>query len=292
MYKYPIRIPEGKKLTVSQGFHSGHNGNDVVIYDLLNPTGSPLTYGLPIVWPFPFPGKPYDSLVDAPLAKDATKAHVQVDGTDPVTGISYSMLSIHLSGALYTIYPGQDTSIIFNEGDTIGYIGNSGFVKPKPTIEKPFDGSHLHLGLGIKKPGDVNYTMVDPSLHFDINTPFRGVDDPSRDAPVYEWSGIKDPSVQPTSAIIKPAYTFNKNIEYGMTNNIDIVMLQECLKWEGLFPKEQQSTGNYYRITAQSVLAFQKKYKLINIFQELVYKGQYCHAITRKKLNELYSNTT
>lgn len=283
MYKFPIRIPEGKRLTISQGFHDGHNGNDVVCGDSI------LTYGLPIVWPFPFPGKPWDSLVDSPLAKDATKAHAQIDGTDPATGISYSMLSIHLSGALYTVYPGQDTSIVFNEGDTIGYIGNSGSVRPKPTIEKPFDGSHLHLGLGIKKPGEANYIMTDPSLYFDVNNPFRGVDDPSRDNPVYEWSGILNPQTPPTPVIIKPSYRFIKNLEYGMTNSVDIVMLQECLKWEGVLSRDIPSTGNYYKETAKAVLAFQKKYKLINYFQEIMYRGQYCYATTRAKLNELYS---
>ena len=180
-YKYPIRIPAGWKLTLSQGFHSEHNGNDVVCGD------GAMTYGIPVVWSFPWVGTVYDSVVDSPIAANVTKAHVQVDCVDPNTGIAYSVIYIHLSGATF-YQPYGAPQHAFNQGDVIGYIGNGGLVRPKPTVENPFGGSHLHLGLGVKKVGELNYTMVDPSLYFDLNDPWRGADDPSRDKPVYDWA--------------------------------------------------------------------------------------------------------
>jgi len=220
MYKFPIRLPIGWKLAKSQGFHDGHEGNDIVV------AGSdygPRTFGLPFVWPFPFPGRIYDSVADSPIAAEAKKAHAQVDGIDPNTGIAYSILVIHLSGAAYTVAAGQASNAVFHEGDVIGYLGNSGMVSPKPTIERPFDGSHAHIGLGIKKLGEINYTMVDPSIYFDINDPFRGPDDPSRDQPVYDWANIKEEGTF--------KYAFTKQLRYQRINDLpEVTMLQMALQ--------------------------------------------------------------
>lgn len=227
MYKFPIRIPEGWKLTKSQGFHSEHNGNDIVCGD------GRMTFGVPVVWPFPFPGKPYDSLVDSPVAANAVHAHAQVDGIDPETGILYSVIYIHLSGAVLSLLPGVDSNKRFALGETIGYIGNSGWVIPKPTVQTPFGGSHLHLGLGIKKPGEMNATMVDPSLYFDLNDPFRGADDPTRDKPVDDWAaanGGTQPPIPPVPPI-PPApvpFKFTKNLYFGLQDP-DVIELQKRL---------------------------------------------------------------
>lgn len=82
----------------------------------------------------------------------------------------------------------------------------------------------------------------------------------------------------------KPVYTFNENLEYG-TETEEIKILQDILKYEGLFPVNIDSTGYYGRITAKSVLAFQNKHKVPhdNLNGELV------GVKTRAKLNELYS---
>ena len=184
-YKFPLRIPDSWKLTVTQGFHENHNGNDVAVDDGV------MTFGIPFVWCFPFPGKPYEIQVDTPVAALATKARAQVDGTDPATGITYSIIGLHLSSSPYTVLPGSNTDIVFKQGDTIAHLGNSGVVRPLPTPEKPFDGSHIHLALGIKKPGEANYTMVDPSIYFDVTNPFRGADDLTKDDPIYKWAHDK-----------------------------------------------------------------------------------------------------
>lgn len=223
MYKFPIRIPLGKILTISQGFKPDiHIGNDVICGD------GPSTFGLPFVWPFPFPGFIYDSVADSPIAAESKHAHAQVDGVDPVTGITYSLLCIHLSSVIYTVAQGENSSIRFLMGETIGYLGNSGMVSPKPTLQNPFGGSHAHLGLGIKNPGEANYTMVDPSLYFDLAQPFYGPDDPEKDKPVYEWAGMNGPVVPPVTTPFK----FNKNLYFGLQNP-DVIELQKRL---GVFP--------------------------------------------------------
>lgn len=236
MYKFPIRIPPGKALTISQGFKpETHIGNDVVCGD------GPSTFGLPFVWPFPFPGKIYDSVADSPIAARAKQAHAQVDGTDPVTGISYSLLCIHLSSVVYNVAPGADSPVRFLMGETIGYLGNSGIVSPKPTLQNPFGGSHAHLGLGIKNPGEANYTMVDPSLYFDIANPFYGPDDPSRDNPVLEWAGIKPPVVT----------QFTREMGFGMYGE-DVRALQKVLGMP-----ESLQTGYFGYVTKGYVYLYQ-----------------------------------
>ena len=236
MYKFPIRIPSGKILTISQGFKPDtHVGNDVVC-------GTPIeTFGLPFVWPFPFPGKIYDSIADSPIAAQAKQAHAQVDGTDPVTGISYSVLCIHLSSVVYTVAPGADSPVRFLMGETIGYLGNSGMVSPKPSLTAPFAGSHAHLGLGIKQLGQANYTMVDPSLYFDVSDPFYGPDDPSKDSPVLEWAGMNAPSTP----------HFTREMGYGMFGE-DIRALQKVLGMPASF-----QTGYFGYITKGYVYLYQ-----------------------------------
>lgn len=86
----------------------------------------------------------------------------------------------------------------------------------------------------------------------------------------------------------KPKYTFLRDLEYGMRNDADVKMLQDCLKFEGLMPVAIPSTGNYLEETRKAVLAFQKKYKLISWYQEITYKGKYCYSVTRQKLNEIF----
>lgn len=243
MYKFPIRVPEGWQLTVTQPFRSTeladwykarhinmpeHNGVDVVCGD------GPHTYGTACVWPFPFPGKVYDSFADAPIGAKL-HAHAQIDGVDPVTGILYSLIFLHLSAVSHSKLYGSKQEIIYNEGDVIGYIGNNGWVNPEPTQANPFGGSHLHLGLGIQKPGENNATMVDATLYLDINDPFHGPDDPGRDQPVYDWA--------------QGDYKYTGDLSYGQKSD-DISHLQARL---GVHP----ATGYFGPITRAAVIAYQ-----------------------------------
>jgi len=83
----------------------------------------------------------------------------------------------------------------------------------------------------------------------------------------------------------KPKHTFNVDLEFGQTND-EIKVLQDVLKYEGLFPLNTDSTGYYGAITKKSVEEFQLRYSVADAttpgFGRVGPK-------TRRKLNELYS---
>ena len=179
-YNFPIRVAPGQAVVLTNPFnepkpldeshaldieHGTHDGVDVVL------GSSMFTWGREVVWPFPFPGKIYSAQVDS-LFDAKQHAHAQVDGYDPERDLKYSLVYLHLSAVEHTKDPTDAQEFIVNQGDIIGYIGNNGFVLPAPTPERPLDGSHLHLGLGLQKAGEQNFTMVDPLLYLDINAPF------------------------------------------------------------------------------------------------------------------------
>jgi len=56
--------------------------------------------------------------------------------------------------------------------------------------------------------------------------------------------------------------TFMRELSFGMQNT-EVVAMQNVLKSEGLFPSNIASTGYYGSITAVAVLAYQKKYVLV-----------------------------
>lgn len=88
----------------------------------------------------------------------------------------------------------------------------------------------------------------------------------------------------------KPKYFFSRDLFWGMTNDKDVKMLQECLKWEGSFPKTQDSTGNFFGLTLKAVSEFQEKYG-DDILKPLgLSKGTgYVGLKTREVLNRIYS---
>lgn len=232
MFKWPIQIPGNLKLKVVQSFHTraptdlsqalsiqtiDHIGTDVVCGT------NEQTWGKNFVWPFPWPGTAFDSRVDSMFG--ATQhAHAQVDTVDPATGITYGLIGIHLSAVTHTKSPIDNQIITFNFGDVIGKIGNNGAVTPLPTPACPLCGTHLHLGLGVKKPGELNYTMVDPQLFFDINDPFLL---PGGDH-----------------------FKFNKNLYFGIQDP-DCIELQQRL---GVSP----TYGGFGPKTLSAVIAYQK----------------------------------
>jgi len=263
-YQFPIRIPADKHLELAQGFHvaapvgisqalsiqtTDHLGVDITC-------GTPQeTWGLECVWPFPWQGTVYDAQVDAPFnAKQ--HAHSQIDGTDPATGIQYSLIYIHLSAVTQSKAPTEDKVITYNQGDTIGRIGNNGFVNPAPTAAHPFDGSHLHLGVGVKNPSDLNATMVDPLIYFDLQNPFRS---PSQ------------------------GYKFMSNMAFGQTSG-DIANLQKVLQHLGFFPATQAITGYYGPKTASAVLQFRLQY---GVSSNTDTQGHSVGPLTREALNKL-----
>jgi len=179
-YQFPIQVAPGQKLILTNPFNEPtpvdisqalnietgtHDGVDVVLGSAME------TWGREVVWPFPFPGTVYDAEVDS-VFDAKIHAHSQINGTDPERGIEYSLVYLHLSAVTKTKAPTDTEVITYNKGDVIGYIGNNGAVQPPPTPAQPLAGSHLHLGLGVKNPGEANFTMVDPLTLLDINAPF------------------------------------------------------------------------------------------------------------------------
>jgi hypothetical protein len=73
-----------------------------------------------------------------------------------------------------------------------------------------------------------------------------------------------------------------------MEKDADIVALQNILKYEGLFPLNIDSTGNYYALTMAGVLAFQIKYNVANPGELNQLQGRQAGPKTLEKLNELY----
>jgi hypothetical protein len=77
----------------------------------------------------------------------------------------------------------------------------------------------------------------------------------------------------------KPSHIFKVDLGIGMASD-EVKVLQDCLKFEGVFPNNVDSTGYYGAVTKKAVIAFQARYGIPQI--GLV------GPITRAKLNELY----
>lgn len=177
MYKFPLSIPPGREIEVTQPFKSTalleyyrskgiyisfHDAVDVRLAG--NPAKGIETYGLPFVCPFP--RATLKKYVEADpvngIGGSVQVEYIEPDGTSMVVGC------IHLSGT--------ERKESYNQGDTLGYIGNAGYVVPPPEIGTPFGGSHGHVTLSRKKFGEVNWTAIDPLLYLDVTNPFRSAD--------------------------------------------------------------------------------------------------------------------
>ena len=77
----------------------------------------------------------------------------------------------------------------------------------------------------------------------------------------------------------KPQHTFLIDLEFGQTSD-EVKALQDCLRWEGLFPSNAESTGYFGSITKKSVITFQAKYGINPVGR--------VGPVTRQKLNEIY----
>lgn len=95
---------------------------------------------------------------------------------------------------------------------------------------------------------------------------------------------------KPKEVPAKPHYTFNRDLEFSPTFVVDedVKHLQNILKFEGLFPTNTDSTGYYGALTAKSVLAFQKKYKVASDAELDVLAGRRVGGKTRAALNDMY----
>lgn len=102
----------------------------------------------------------------------------------------------------------------------------------------------------------------------------------SAPAPAPAGESLTESALSNESAIF--SHTWNDNLYYGMRNNDDVKALQKALIKEGVYSGE--ATGNFFGITRQAVIDFQKKNNFTNV-PGTGYVGTY----TRKALNDLYS---
>lgn len=92
----------------------------------------------------------------------------------------------------------------------------------------------------------------------------------------FQFSESTDPN--------KPIYNFVYDLKFSATviyGNLDIVALQNCLKYLGLFPVNTENTGYFGSLTKKAVQNFQTKYGLN--------PDGVVGKITRSKLNELFN---
>lgn len=186
MFKFPLSIPEDRRIEITQVFKStalveyykskGLNIQEHMAVDVTC-GNSAQTYGTPFVCPFPTATINTYTQADP---ENGMGGRIIVQYTQPDGTVLY-VGGIHLSGV--------NVQKIYKEGDVLGWIGNYGYVLPEPTIGTPFGGSHIHLTLVEKKPGQANGTTVDPLLYFDVKNPFRSPDTGlTRDVFAFKWA--------------------------------------------------------------------------------------------------------
>ena len=160
-YNLPIEVVRGRKPIITQEFGNmsnnawyaangidtaiGHNGTDIVISG-----GAIATYGTRLVCPVP------KALLNKvwytePLATKGNGVKVQWNDERGVV----KMTVWHCSETFYREE--------YQEKDTLGFIGNSGLVRPAPTYSSVHAGAHLHLMTY------VNEVLVNPREIFDFN---------------------------------------------------------------------------------------------------------------------------
>ena len=83
----------------------------------------------------------------------------------------------------------------------------------------------------------------------------------------------------------KPIYKFTKKLEIGMTD-LDVLHLQERLRYEGMFPMDQTLTMYYGALTASGVLQYQLKYHLDTVENLNQWKGRYFGTKTMTEMNK------
>ena len=90
----------------------------------------------------------------------------------------------------------------------------------------------------------------------------------------------------------KPQHFFAKTMNYGESSN-EVAWLQKCLQHDGTFPSnivvDTTKPANYFGITAESVLKFQKKYKVAPDSELDLIAGKKVGPATLTKLNSLYA---
>lgn len=84
-------------------------------------------------------------------------------------------------------------------------------------------------------------------------------------------------------------HEFKTILTYGMKKDPEVMILQDILKKEGLFPTSTPSTGNYLDTTRRAILDFQVRYKVAPMAELKANNGRRVGGKTIAKLNQLYN---
>jgi murein DD-endopeptidase MepM/ murein hydrolase activator NlpD len=135
-----------KKLTVTQEYGNTTNNN----WYRTNGIDIPFHNGVDIVF-----GTPKETFGTECVCPKGNWKVVKLTWESPnsTKGNGVTIQSEENNGVIYQVVYWHTSEIIIKlgqnlkEGDVICYIGNSGLCNPKPTSDKPFNGSHCHLML-------------------------------------------------------------------------------------------------------------------------------------------------
>lgn len=174
-YPFPIKCHDGLKPYITQFFGNTSlnawyqaNGITAPAHNAIDFTlGSDTqTYGTAFVCPFPT-ARVTKIWWDDPMSTKGNGLQIVFD--------DLTVLIWHLSGI-------ETTKGQVSFGQTLGYLGNAGLVRPEPTPANPFAGSHGHLS--VKKNGK----DIDPLDVFDLNNLIVGADTGlDKDLPPLVW---------------------------------------------------------------------------------------------------------
>ena len=196
MKKFPVICPPGAIVMICQWFKPANNpSHDAVDFIIRNPNLSDrenarLTYGAQLVCPV--------SKAQGVLLNDFGTMQELGNGVDIEWKDGGFYYRLHFWHNVFNTVKLND---IVSEGQIVGLMGNTGAVKPAPTPERPYDGTHCHMRYSQYQKdnwgGNINIVSLDPCLYFDVNNPYQGKDsDVLVDLEPINWSfgrlNIKD----------------------------------------------------------------------------------------------------
>ncbi len=82
--------------------------------------------------------------------------------------------------------------------------------------------------------------------------------------------GLDDLQYEPEPGPVIPKFTGTRILKVGMTGK-DVIELQDVLKYHGLFPNTQTSTGYFGGMTRSAVIKLQEKFKAEILFPNLTH---------------------
>jgi len=190
----PLKYRKGQKTIISQPFGvnyekykhhgiKGHNGIDFVNGNEMDCYGIGITAA--------HKGEVVALVATDPMSTYGNGVYIQEQEGDKL----YKSVYWHLSKVLVKV--GDNVS----QGQLIGRMGNSGIVRPKPEIGRPYKGTHLHFGLYVYNKNGNGWVRS--------NTDYKGAVDPmpyftDRTIAKHFKEQLEKPSIERMSIVLAP----------------------------------------------------------------------------------------